>query len=135
MAVLTNPLIQLKITGSNITSNELSETFVLDTKIEQTYSLQDVTPEIELDLSNVDNKKILILIGNQDFTLHCYQELEAPISGEIFTYSFDIPIKKGLGFILNTTLDFFNAINKFTISTGSVNLIKVTAACYGENIS
>lgn len=131
MAVTTNPQIQLKISGSNITANDVTESFVLDTKLEQTHALQSVTPEIELDLTNVNNKKIFILNSAQDFTLHCYKEITSPLL-ETFIYSFDIPITKGLGFVLNTQDSFFTSMNKFTISTDSVNLIKVVVACYGE---
>ncbi len=135
MAVTHNPSITFKLSGTNITTIDMSNTFVLDNKIEKVISIQDTSPEYELDLSNVDNKKIFVLQGTQDFILHCYKEIEAPVSEETFLYSFDIPIEKEFGFVLNTNDTFFDGLTKLTLSTGSVNMIKVTISLYGEYIA
>jgi hypothetical protein len=135
MSIQYNPTLNFKVTGSAITPVDMSTTFNLDLKAEKTYSLQDTTNEIELDFSNVTNKKFLILNSNQDFILHCYKTITAPISEEVFSYSFDIIIRKDFGFTLHTNDDFFDSIDKFTISTGSLNMIKVNVACYGEVVS
>jgi len=135
MSIQYNPTLNFKVTGSAITQVDMSTTFNLDLKAEKTYSLQDTTNEIELDFSNVANKKFLILNSNQDFILHCYKTITAPISDEEFSYSFDIIIKKDFGFTLHTNDAFFNSIDNFTISTGSPNMIKVNVACYGEVVS
>lgn len=134
MAIIVNPKFELKTTGTDIIQRDIIENVIVDTKFETTMLIQSTNNEIEIDVSIVKNKKIFIIYGEYDFTLHLYKEITSPLN-EIFDYSFDIPIKKGLGFIINTTDTFFEGLKKITVSTSSVNTIKLCIGCYGEQIS
>lgn len=135
MSLTANPLLKFQVTGTSITPVDMSTTFALALKSETSHSLHDSTPEIELDLSNVTNKKFLIFQGTGDFIIHMYKTVEAPVSHETFSYSFDILVNDGFGFTLHTLDDFFDDIDKITISTTSINVITVQVACYGEVVT
>lgn len=130
-AIHYEPTIQVKITGSEVTPFDISNTFTLDTKLEETHNIQSTSSAKIIDLSNVSNIKELIFYSASSFTVHLIKTITSPLS-ETFDYTIDIPVNAGYPLILPVNSSFIEGLEEINITTDNANIIKVYVKAYGE---
>ena len=131
MAVYYDPIVKVNLTGTSITAYALEETFVLSTKLEETHSINAVSGNKTIDLSNIANNKVLMFSSDSAFIIHLTKSVTSPLL-ETFDYTFDIPNVGGVPTILNINQAFITGLESISISTTSTNLININVNAYGE---
>jgi len=131
MAVNYNPTLKFNLTGSDVTAYSLESSFELDTKLEESHSINAVSSSPVIDLSNISNMKMLMFHSTSAFNIVLSKVITSPLL-EVFTYDMVIPNSGGVPTILNVTQDFIDGLQEISINTSSTNLIKVNVRAYGE---
>jgi hypothetical protein len=133
MAISFNPIFKINITGSEITTFDSSIQYPLSTKLEESYSMNSLSTARIVDLSNITNNRVILFQGSGDFSVSFTKSITSPL-GEVFDYTFVLPVKKDIPTILDTTQAFVAGLKEISVATASVNLITIKVSAYGETV-
>lgn len=114
------------LSGTGITSLDNTGEFDLSTKYEKSFLLNSLDSNITLDLSNVENPKVLVIVANGDFTLEL-----TTVDPNTFSLSgnSDFPI------IIPMDDTFLTTYPTLEVLTSSESDIEINVRCYGEEVT
>ena len=123
MAIRNTPTIRTVITGDDISSKDISETFTLAEKLEAQYILDALHVPVVLDESFIDNLKTIIFSSIGTYTI-TFTMLDANV----------VPFEVSGVFKFNPTAAFRALVDTITISTASTANITVNVSAYGQSV-
>jgi hypothetical protein len=122
------PSLRCQLSGTSITTFDITSTWTLSNKSEKIYTLSVSDGSQTLDLSNVPNIKLLIFYSETDFICTFNQN-------DSVSESIPFVIDGGIPFILGTTEDFIASLDSIQISTTSTTEQDIFVNVYGEEAS
>ena len=123
MAIRNTPTIRTVITGDDMSSKDISETFTLAEKLEAQYILDADHAPVVLDESFIDNLKTIIFSSTGTYTI-TFTMLDANV----------VPFEVSGVFKFNPTAAFRALVDNISISTASTANITVNVSAYGESV-
>ena len=113
--------IKTQITGTNISSLDITKELVVTTKKEMTLELQLATGEVSINFTGVSNPALIIFQSDNDFS----------VKFTLTSGMLSFPCNNGIPFVLPIDSTFIDSVEGTTLSTESVNIISVQCGIYG----
>lgn len=121
MAIKNTPTIRTVITGDEMSTRDISETFTLAEKLEAQYILDSEDSAVTIDSSFIDNVKT-ILFNSTGTYIVTVTMLDVNV----------VPFEVSGVFKFNPTAAFRALIDTISVSTNSTTSTTVNVAIYGE---
>lgn len=133
MAIILNPTLRIVLQGSQLTPKDDTYTFLLENKLEETYSLISTNSPITLNFSNIAKAKVLMLSGDGTTAFNIIITQTQTIGGNPTSVSFTIPNTGDIPTLFNITPAWLAGLTSIQISTASTTATQVSVSMYGAN--
>lgn len=125
---MANPSLRIQLSGTDITSMDVTATWTLQNKIEKIFTMIASDGSHTLDLTNITNLTKMMLYSASDFICTFNQS-------DSVSESIPFIIEGGTPFIFGTTQAFIDSLNSIQISTTSTTEQDIIVRFYGEDAS